>query len=437
VSPAIRAAAAVAALAVVFTAGRADAIPAFARRTGMGCPACHDAWPRLNDFGELYRDRGYRVDSISDEAWYRALTNVPVSVRTSVGYQYQNLTNQATDQGAVTTTSGGFIFPAADLLFGTAFSDHVSALVVASGFGRDGTVALESAWGRINDIYTPWLNVRVGKLELDLPMSEHRTYTLTQPYLVYHYHSPGSSNGFSLGDNQLGAEVSGHCPNHVGFRYALAVSSDGGSPTASQWAFSAPTIYGHVTQTVLPRSRLLSRVRVGFFFDVGWTPSQFKTLTPMGGAPAPVAGTGFQHRLVFQTGGELHATFGPLARPLMLSVVWLYGEDDKDLIANSAQNGKYHGGFVELAYTPLLALTAFFRYDGVYALQQGDPTQPPATGDQTAFTAGVRYAIWQAAWGSLMGHAEVSTTNTENAATLAMPAAVRGTLAFAGFDFAL
>jgi hypothetical protein len=430
--------AALAAATIVFAAGRADAIPAFARKTGMGCPACHDAWPRLNDFGELYRDRGYRVDSQSDEPWYRALTNMPVSIRTSVGYQYSNTTNQATDQdpNGTTITSGGFIFPNADLLFGTNFVDHVSALVVASGFGRDGTVALESAWGRINDIWTPWLNLRVGKIELDLPASEHRTYTLTTPYLVYHYHPTGSSNGFNLGDNQLSAELSGH-GHGVGLRYSLAVASDGGSPTASQWSFSAPTIYGHATYTMLPRSRIFSRVRIGFLFDVGWTPSQFKTLTPAGGMPAAIPGTGYQHRASFQVGGDAHATFGPLARPLTLSLAWLYGEDDKDLIANGQQNAKYHGGFVELAYTPLLALTGFFRFDGVFSLQQGDPTLPANSNDQTAFTVGARYAIWHAAWGSLMAHAEVSTTNTENAATLANPAAVRSTLVFAGFDFAL
>lgn len=38
----------------------ASAIPAFARRYGMACSACHVAWPVLNDFGEDFRVSGYR-----------------------------------------------------------------------------------------------------------------------------------------------------------------------------------------------------------------------------------------------------------------------------------------------------------------------------------------------------------------------------------------
>lgn len=40
---------------------QALAIPAFARKTGLACSACHEVWPRLNDFGQLFRDNGYRL----------------------------------------------------------------------------------------------------------------------------------------------------------------------------------------------------------------------------------------------------------------------------------------------------------------------------------------------------------------------------------------
>jgi hypothetical protein len=420
---------------VLLAAARAEAIPAFARKTGMGCPACHDSWARLNDFGELFRDRGYRVDSIADEPWYRSLDYVPISLRTSVGYQYTRTTNQATDDGLRDISSGGFFFPSLDLLAGTALADHFSVLIVASGFSRDGAVALESAWARVNDIWTTWLNLRVGKMELDLPMSEHRAFSLVAPYLVYHYHPTGSSNGFSMGDNQLAAELMGHGKG-IGFRYSIAVASDNGQPLASQWAFSAPTLYGHATYTLLPRSRILSRVRIGVVADVGWWPTQFRTLTPTGGAPMPVAGTGSQHRVFFHAGGEAHLSFGPLSRPLVLSAVWMFGQEDGAIVANGTQAAQWTGGFVELAWVPMLSLTPFFRYDGVYNLQQADATQPASSGDQTAFTIGLRYLMWQSPWGSLATHVEVSTVNTENAAAVPV-APVRATTLFAGFDFAI
>src|SRR5882757_6128238 len=37
------------------------AIPAFARKYGMPCSACHEAWPKLNNFGQTFKDNGYQM----------------------------------------------------------------------------------------------------------------------------------------------------------------------------------------------------------------------------------------------------------------------------------------------------------------------------------------------------------------------------------------
>jgi len=44
----------------------AIAVPAFARKTGLSCSACHEVWPRLNDFGQIFLDRGYRLQRDRD-----------------------------------------------------------------------------------------------------------------------------------------------------------------------------------------------------------------------------------------------------------------------------------------------------------------------------------------------------------------------------------
>ena len=49
-----------AALALALASHRARAIPAFARKYGMSCTACHEAWPKLNDQGIAFRDNGYQ-----------------------------------------------------------------------------------------------------------------------------------------------------------------------------------------------------------------------------------------------------------------------------------------------------------------------------------------------------------------------------------------
>ena len=406
----------------------------------MGCPACHEAWPKLNDFGELYRDRGYRVGTADDDMFDRLLDYVPISFRTTVAYQFQSLTNQAIDGGAGSRTinSGGVPMPSADLLFGTTLSEHVSVFAVATGFGNDGQVSLESAWGRINSIGTSWLNLKLGKLELDLPVSEHRSFTLTTPFLIYHFHPTGSVNGFAMGDNQLGFELMGHGEG-PGLRYALSLSS--GQSIGSATAFSTPVVYGHVTYTYLPRSRWFTRIRLGAVGDIGWWPTAFATLTPMSGMPANVPNTGTEQKSFSHIGGELQATLGPLARPFAITAVWMYGREDKALIANGTRDGTFFGGYVEGDYTPLLNFTAFFRWDRVDTLDQAQPDPTPAnSNNQEAFTLGARYAVWLSAWGSLIAHVEASTQNFENAGAstvVTTPLPVRTTTVLAGLDFAL
>ena len=39
----------------------ANALPAFARKYGLRCSACHEAWPQLNPFGQKFKDNGYQL----------------------------------------------------------------------------------------------------------------------------------------------------------------------------------------------------------------------------------------------------------------------------------------------------------------------------------------------------------------------------------------
>jgi hypothetical protein len=420
-------------LAALVVAGRAFALPEFSRKTGMACSACHDAWPRLNDVGELYRDRGYRTGAANDNIFAHWPDYFPISFRATVGYQFSSTTHQATDQGDTTVNTGGFAFPGADIYFGGALSNHVSVYVDVAGFSKKGTASLESAFVRINDAGTPWLNFKLGVLELDLPVSMHRSYTIFAPFLIYGFHPAGSSNGFDLGENQLAVEISGHASG-PGLRYSLALTSSG--DITSAWAFNAPALYAHITYTKLLRSRILPRIRAGAMGNVGWWPTAFKTLTPLGGTPEMVAGTGRQHRVSARAGLDLQFVFGQLSRPIMLTAAWMYGQEDAALIEGGTQDARFHGGFVQIDYTPILPLTFGLRYDGVYNLQQADPTQPDNSNQKDAFTGFARYAIWLSTWGSVVAHTEVSTVETQNAAVIATNP-VRNTFVVAGLDFLL
>jgi hypothetical protein len=43
----------------LFFSSNADALPSFARQTGMGCTSCHTIWPELTPFGRSFKLNGY------------------------------------------------------------------------------------------------------------------------------------------------------------------------------------------------------------------------------------------------------------------------------------------------------------------------------------------------------------------------------------------
>ncbi len=116
---------------------KAVAIPAFARKYDFKCNVCHvPGFPKLNDFGNLFRDRGYQLGSDVDLPTYEGIGMGfwPVSIRTAVGYQAAQL---RTEGSGVTT--GGFGFTGLDLLsFGTLHRDIAFGVVHTPGLGSAG-----------------------------------------------------------------------------------------------------------------------------------------------------------------------------------------------------------------------------------------------------------------------------------------------------------
>src|SRR5438093_4388246 len=92
----------------------AQAIPAFARKYNFACNVCHvPTFPKLNDFGNLFRDQGYQLGTDGDLPTYEGITMGfwPVSFRTTVGYQLTNI--RVDGQGLA---SSGFGFTGLDIL---------------------------------------------------------------------------------------------------------------------------------------------------------------------------------------------------------------------------------------------------------------------------------------------------------------------------------
>src|ERR1700688_2361043 len=70
----------------------AHALPAFARKYGWRCSACHESWPMLNFFGQKFKDNGYQLMNDRDAPiwqnpgyWPVTFRITPIWHRVSVG----------------------------------------------------------------------------------------------------------------------------------------------------------------------------------------------------------------------------------------------------------------------------------------------------------------------------------------------------------------
>ena len=407
----------------------ASAFPAFARKYGLRCTACHEAWPALNDFGRAFRDQGYQLGVGKDEPTTAEPGYFPISVRITPHYEYNLQSSQTTDQGKKTLGSGGVATIGIDLLTGGTLGKDVSFLVVPTGFTSSDSVSLESAWVRFdNFLGSSWANLKLGRHEVDLPRSSHRPWNLSSTgYLIYGFHPPGSASVYDIGENQRGVEWVGHDRGSMN-RIAVSVFSVEGSPGSAN-ALDTPGAYFHATHERQFESGFVSALRVGVFAaDATW-PAAFLTL-----AGEPIAGTGSALKHTTRAGGEAHLWLGPASTPFHLIVAAAHGQDDAALFTGAARDGTFDGGFLEVAWTPDLKATAFGRMDLVKNSRQPLAASPRDLGDESALTGGLRYTIAYSNRDEYAVHAECSRLSVRRGADDGSDLVT--TTLFLGVDFA-
>lgn len=417
------------ALVILLTASQASAVPAFARKYGLHCTACHEAWPALNDFGRAFRDDGYQLLQGKDDPTTATPGYLPLSIRLTPHYEFNMASRQPTDQGTTTLKSGGVSNIGLDLLLAGTLFDNVSFLVVPTGFTSEEGVSLEAAWVRFSNLGgSSWANLKLGKHDVDLPRASHRTWTLSETgYLIYRYHSPGSVSAYDLGENQRGIEWVGHDRGSF-TRAAISLFNVEGSP-GTRSAFDTPGVYAHVTREWLFDSSGLSAFRIGGFGSYTTWPTS--TLT-QNSEPIPRQGSDLKGSS--KVGLDAHLWFGPTVTPLHLIMVFAHGQDDRALIPDATRDGAFNGGFVELGYTPTLRTTVFGRYDAIRNHTQGVADHPQHLNDEDAATVGLRHTFNFTSRAEYALHAELSTMRTKLAA--ADDSDVRNNTLFLGIDFA-
>ena len=182
-----------ASLILSFAVSDAHAIPAFARKYGLRCSACHEAWPMLNYFGQKFKDNGYQLMNDRDAPIWQNNGYWPVTMRITPFWHRESTDKVAVDQaptGQQQITAHGFDVGGLDILSGGTLDKNISFLFVLSS-DETALFHFESVNARLDNLFgSPWLNVKMGKFELDNIVSEKRGLTLTADgggFQIYHF----------------------------------------------------------------------------------------------------------------------------------------------------------------------------------------------------------------------------------------------------------
>jgi len=424
----------------------AQAIPAFARKYGLPCSACHEAWPKLNNFGQVFKDNGYQLGNERDTPITQPPTYWPMTVRLTPQWHWENTKRLEVDSipgggpGSVpierSVSTSGFDLSGFDLWTAGTLAKNISFLVLPSA-DATGAFHFESAWVRFDNLLgSPWLNLKFGKHELDTPISEKRFLALTANggfFQLYHFSpAPTSTNPFSgspssavssfggIGNNQLGIELMGHSRNSY-TRYAFSVlSSNSGRvnlPTNRTYDY-----YVNVNQAFeLPR---LGLQRVGAYVYYGQSPTY--SLTSAG---APILGTGRGNKPFWRAG-----VYGIwYAGKFDFSTLYLRGMDNVFIgtgtpsfkppltpvpLPAGARSPIWNGGFIETHYTATPQLLFLGRYELIRVSRQALDTLPTDLGNIDALTFGYRWYPFMHSRAGLAWHMEYSRVRSRKTAPL-------------------
>jgi len=438
---------------VLFNTCRAYAIPAFARKYNLPCSACHEAWPKLNNFGQVFRDNGYQLGNGKDSPIWQNPSYFPITFRITPQWHRDSSSNQQVDSvpGDATSppiertlTSHGFDLSGVDIWTAGTLFNNISFSVLPSS-DSTGTFHFENAWARFDNLLgSSWANLKFGKFELDNMISEKRILFLSSNgglYQLYHFLPVREAAfvtsglnplnaGFGLGDNQLGIELAGHSANSY-TRYSLALlsSNDGnvGVPNSSYDGFAS------VSQAF--ELGKLGLQRFGAFAYLGQRPTNFNTA-----AGAPITGSGSNNKSFYRVG--LDAIL--YANKFDFSLFYLHGWENAFLgtgtsatttLPSGAQAPAWNGGFVETHYTVNTKLILVQRNEFIRMSRQAFTSDPSDLGNRDGYSFGFRWYPIMFSRAGLAWHSEYAIVKSTKTSAVTGRDEWKSSLLF-GFDFA-
>jgi hypothetical protein len=238
---------------ITAAAGRAFAVPAFARKYKTSCVTCHTIFPKLTPFGEQFRRNGYRFPGVDSDAvkaepvalgtdemkklfpdavWPGVVSPFPAFAfgfnGQAIFHPDKNSSGGVADNGAVanfdTLIEEGHLWAAGN------FDDSITYYTELTASRTDG-VDLETAAVFFNDLVGPAhaVNVAVGRrVGTFTSFQNHGSYfgdaMLTQVPVTGLYGA--TSDPFLFNDNHNGIEVNGVLGCYFDYSAGLAAGTN-------------------------------------------------------------------------------------------------------------------------------------------------------------------------------------------------------------------
>jgi len=428
----------------------------------------------LSPFGQSFKDNGYQLGNERDAPIYQNPAYWPVTFRITPIWHREN-ENRAQVDGAAgvsgneaSVTTHGFDLSGLDFHTGGTLAKNVSFYVLPSS---DPTASFhfETVMARLDNLaHTSWLNLKLGKFELDNLLSEKRILTLTNVagvYTNYHFQPATENNGvnaafpgftFGIGDNQLGMEVMGHSADDR-TRYSVAVlsSNDGNVNLPTSRSYGTYLTFSQAFQ-----AGSLGLQRIGVFDYIGEAPTYFQYTNGNnsgipGNAAFGIPGTGIGNRTFYRAGliAQIYI------KKYDLTAMYFHSGDDKYLATGTpanaaygtlpagAQNAIWNGALFESHYMPNPQFILIQRVELVRMSQQalpivaGTPYIPGVSvpslsfGNENVYTFGGRYYPFISSRAGFAFHGEYAFSHQIGTSPITGQNLDFSSL-LAGFDFA-
>lgn len=187
----------IAGLLLALASEAALAMPVFARQYDMTCAVCHSAYPRLNAFGEQFRDNNYRLPNWREKTIIDAKDDMlalpkspPLALRMQTFVQGRQGREVNATYDGFTNNNAEFDFQTPyliKLLSSAPLSDHISYYFYAifAEKGANGETLLEDAWFRHDDAFGSKIGTLLGQFQVSDLMFPREIRLTFQDFIAY------------------------------------------------------------------------------------------------------------------------------------------------------------------------------------------------------------------------------------------------------------